>query len=98
MEMLWGKTQILGVPDRPMVMHNIVLSLWGILFWSSHWLVVVLRWSGVSPPALMAVGLGGMVPRKLDEGCVLCCMRREEETSGAMVASMASLVRGFTSV
>jgi hypothetical protein len=46
----------------------------------------------------MAVGLGGIVPRKLNEGCVLCCMRREEETIGATVASMASLVRVFTSV
>jgi hypothetical protein len=29
---------------------------------------------------------------------VLCCVRKEEELSGAMVASMASLVRGSASV
>jgi hypothetical protein len=67
-------------------------------FWSSHWLVVVLRWSGVSPPALMMVGFGGVVTWKLDGGCMLCCVCREEEPSSTMVASMASLVRGFTSV
>jgi hypothetical protein len=61
-------------------------------------MVVVLRGSGVSPPASTTVGFGGVVPWKLDGGCVLCCMRREEEPSGVMVTSMISLVRGFTSV
>jgi hypothetical protein len=60
--------------------------------------VVVLRGSGVSPPASTMVGFGGVVSWKLDGGCVLCCVRREEEPSGAVVLSMASLMRGFTSV
>jgi hypothetical protein len=47
----------------------------GHRFWSSHWLEVVLRWSGVSLPASTMVGLGGMVPCKLGRGCMLCCMR-----------------------
>jgi hypothetical protein len=58
-------------------------------------MVVVLRGSGVSPPASTTVGFGSVVPWKLDGGCVLCCVRREEEPSGVMVASMESLVRGF---
>jgi hypothetical protein len=40
------------------------------------------------------VGFGDVVSWKLNGGCV----RKEEEPSGAMVASMASLVRGFTSI
>jgi hypothetical protein len=61
-------------------------------------MVVVLRGSYVSPPASTMVGFGGVVPWKLNGGCVLCCVRRKEKPSGAMVASMISLVRGFTSV
>jgi hypothetical protein len=44
------------------------------------------------------VGFGSVVPWKLDGGCMFCCMRREEEPFGAVVASMANLVRGFASV
>jgi hypothetical protein len=61
-------------------------------------MVVVLRGSGMSPPASTTVGFGGVVSWKLDGGCVLCCVRREEEPSVTVVASMISLVRGFTSV
>jgi hypothetical protein len=60
--------------------------------------VVVLRESGVFPPASTMVGFGSVVPRKLDGGCVLFCVRREDEPSSIVVASMASLVRGFASV
>jgi hypothetical protein len=45
-------------------------------FWSSHWMVVVLRGSIVSPPASTTVGFGNVVPWKLDGGCMLCCVRR----------------------
>jgi hypothetical protein len=50
------------------------------------------------PPASMTMGFGGVVLWKLDGGCMLCCVRREEEPFGDVVASMASLVRDFTSV
>jgi hypothetical protein len=43
----------------------------------------------------MPVGFGGVVLWKLDGGCVLCCMRKEEEPSGVMVTSMVSLVTFF---
>jgi hypothetical protein len=56
---------------------------WGHHFWSSHWIVVVLRGSSVSPPTSTMVGFGGVVSWKLDRGCVLCCVRREEEPFGA---------------
>jgi hypothetical protein len=46
----------------------------------------------------MMVGIGGVVSWKLDEGCVLCCVRRKEEPSGTVVASVTGLVRGFASV
>jgi hypothetical protein len=49
-------------------------------------MVVVLRGSGVSPPTSTMVGFGGVVPWKLERGCMLCCVRMEEEPPGAMVA------------
>jgi hypothetical protein len=52
----------------------------------------------MSLPASTMQGLGGMAPQRLDGGCVLCCVRREQELSGVVVASMASLVKVFTSV
>jgi hypothetical protein len=67
-------------------------------FWRNHWLAVVLRWSGVSPPASTMVGLSSMVLLKLDGGCVLCYVRREVESSDVVVVSMSSLVRGVTLV
>jgi hypothetical protein len=60
--------------------------------------VVVLRGCNVSPPTSTMVGFSGVVPWKLDGGCVLCCVRREEEPLGVVVASIESLVRGFASV
>jgi hypothetical protein len=60
--------------------------------------VVVLRGCDVSPPASTMVDFGGVVPWKLDGGCMLCCVHREEEPFSAVVASMESLVRGFASV
>jgi hypothetical protein len=44
------------------------------------------------------VGLGGMAPQRLNGGCVLCCVHMEEELFVVVVASMASLVKGFDSV
>jgi hypothetical protein len=51
-------------------------SCGGIVLFSSHWLEVVLKRSGVSLPTSTMLGLCGMVSRKLGGGCVLCCMRR----------------------
>jgi hypothetical protein len=39
------------------------------------------------------VRLGGLVPRSLDGGHGLRCVRREEALSGAMVASSAGLAK-----
>jgi hypothetical protein len=63
-----GKTLDLGLLDWMMATRIAVLPLWGIV-WSSHWLAVVSRWSGVSSPALMTVGLGGVASWRLDGGC-----------------------------
>jgi hypothetical protein len=57
-----------------------------------------MRWSGVSLPASKAVGPGSVVPHELGGGCVLCCVRREEELSDIVVASMASQVTSFALV
>jgi hypothetical protein len=46
----------------------------------------------------MTVGIGGVVSWKLDGGCELCCVRRKEEPSGTVVASVTGLVRVFALV
>jgi hypothetical protein len=41
----------------------------------------------------MTVGIGGVMPQKFNEGRVLCA--QGGGTSGDVVASISSLVRGF---
>jgi hypothetical protein len=51
----------------------------------------------VSLTASTTVGLGAMALQSLDGGCMLYCVHMERELSGAVVASTASLVKGFAS-
>jgi hypothetical protein len=46
----------------------------------------------------MTPNLGGMAQRDLGDGCAKKSSRRAGAPLGAVVASMASLMRGFTSV
>jgi hypothetical protein len=62
---------------------------WGHLFWSRCWLEVALRWIGVHLFASITVSLGSVASQSLDGGHGLRCARREEASSGAMVASSA---------
>jgi hypothetical protein len=48
--------------------------------------------------ASMMAGLDGVVQRGLGDGFTLLYSRRAEALSCAMVASMASMVRGFTTI
>jgi hypothetical protein len=82
--MLQGKPQIWV----SRIGHAMPFFPCGASFWRSHWLAVVLRWSGVSPPTSSTMGVGGMAPQRLDGGCMLCCVHMEEEPSGAVLASM----------
>jgi hypothetical protein len=84
-----GETPDLGLPDRMMATRDAALPTRGIVFWSRPWLEVALRWSGVSLAVSTMVHLGGLVPRSLDGGHRLRCMRRKEAPSGTMVASSA---------
>jgi hypothetical protein len=51
-----------------------------------------------SSTASTTLSLGGVVQRGLGDGCAKMNSRRAGAPSGVMVASMASLVRGFASI
>jgi hypothetical protein len=51
-----------------------------------------------SSTASTTPSLGGMAQRGLGDGCAKMNSRRADAPSGAVVASMASLVRGFASI
>jgi hypothetical protein len=88
MVLLWWKPQI-WVSRIGRWRRTTPLFLLGASFWSRPWLEVALRWSGMSLSVSTTVRISGLVPRSLDGGHGLRCVRREEAPSGAMVASSA---------
>jgi hypothetical protein len=92
------ETSDLGLPDRMMATRGAILSQRDTVFG------VVMASGGSEVERHVPTCINDVVswrcvePRRLDGGCELCCMRWEEELSGAVVASMVSLVRGFASV
>jgi hypothetical protein len=48
--------------DQMMATRGVDVPAGGIVFGVVNWMVVVLRGSGVSPPAWTTVGFGGVVP------------------------------------